>query len=119
MPSTVLTPTLSPTRTAVRDVLVAAARAGALLTYRDVIVGIDWPERTPGWYLRDPLDDIAKYELAAGRPPLTAIVVGKNSGIPGKGFWHDWERITGGIPDRTEFLRNAQASVFTYWRAQR
>jgi len=107
---------LSPTAWNIRQVLVAAARARAgLLRYRDVIVAIDLPERTPGWWLRDPLQEITRVELAAGRPPLTAIVVGKKSGVPGAGFWEFWENVTGGIPDRDVFLVNAQASVFTFW----
>jgi hypothetical protein len=63
---------------------------------------------------------IAAEEAAAGRPPLTAVVVRKDSRLPGEGFIEAMERVgyvesASGIDERTAWGR-ALREVYEFWR---
>jgi hypothetical protein len=103
-----------PFPTAVHERLIKAAVEGKILVYSE----LPGSRRTWG---RD-LYRIADYEAAAGRPPLTAIVVQKQSGRPGPGFAIAMEQIgfkslPGESGDR--LWRRAVQVVFDYWRDAR
>ena len=90
--------------------LIETAINGGTISYS----GLGTSRRMVGSYLYR----IAKEEQAAGRPPLTALVVHKADGKPGPGFleaakwvgfW--WEGET-----EDEVWRRAVAAVHEYWR---
>ena len=62
---------------------------------------------------------IADFEAEHHRPPLTALAVRKNTGLPGEGFAIAMERVgyaTRGESDATVWHR-ALAEVFAYWQS--
>ena len=67
-----------PYRTDVHRRLIEAASAGRMITYSELATGRGWV----GTYLFR----IAHEEDAAGRPPLTSIVVHKTNRKPGPGM---------------------------------
>jgi hypothetical protein len=90
--------------------LIDAARTGRTITYRELGAGRGWV----GAYLYR----IAHEEDAAGRPPLTAIVVRKHTGLPGPGLAEAMDQVGYLRPGETdsEVFRRATADVFGYWR---
>lgn len=85
-------------------VLVLAARNRQTLTYEMLGQLVSLP--APG--LGQCLDPIQSYCVENALPPLTALVVGKDSGMPGTGF-----TAAGDVPA-------AQARVFAYdWSGAR
>jgi hypothetical protein len=99
---------------AIRERLIAAAVVGRPVTYR----AVHRNPRAAGGYLFE----IAAEERAAGRPPLTAIVV--HSGPdrrPGSGF-EDITRAAGRWRDAESLDQNwarVANEVYTYWRQRR
>lgn len=90
--------------------LIDAAHRGQTITYRELGGGRGWI----GSYLYR----IAHEEDAAGRPPLTAIVVRKDTGMPGPGLADAMEQVgylRRGERDEDVFQR-ATADVFEFWR---
>jgi len=87
-----------------------AASAGRMIAYSDLGTGRGWV----GTYLFR----IAHEEDAAGRPPLTSIVVHKTDGRPGPGMLQAMREIGYARPGETEsdVWRRATEDVFTYWR---
>jgi len=64
------------------SILVLAARNRQVLTYEIVAQACGVPAAGIGDFLRP----IQQYCSEEGLPPLTSIVVNKNSGVPGDGF---------------------------------
>lgn len=62
--------------------LVAAARAGTVMTYGDLAGWVDLPPRRIG----PPLELIQTECAARGWPPLQALAVYKATGMPGPGY---------------------------------
>lgn len=62
---------------------------------------------------------IAHEEDAAGRPPLTSIVVRKDSGLPGPGLAEAMDQVGYLRPGEgdEEVFRRASAAAFAFWRA--
>ncbi len=96
---------------AVHARIIAAARAGQILTYSQ----LETNRRYIGRYLLNILQ--AEHDL--GRPPLTAIVVGQADGRPGDGFLPAMEEL--GFAQRGEaedvVWKRAVAAVHEYWSA--
>ena len=87
----------------VRATLVERARHRALITYSELarnVTGVELP--TEGWsgHLFWLLGQIAMDEAQAGRPLLSALVVRKQEGTPGLGFFQ--AAGNAGIGDGTE-----------------
>ena len=99
-----------PYRADVHRRLIEGAIAGRLIWYSDLGPGRGWV----GTYLYR----IAHEEDAAGRPPLTAIVVHKIDGRPGPGMLQAMGEIGFARPGDTEdsVWRRATAAVFAFWR---
>lgn len=100
-----------PSRPDIRNRLISAAGAGEVVFYRELGLG-----RGPS--VGRILEEISSYESSQGRPLLTAIVVSKEKGVPGSGFWK--------LPMITQDLNERQRSVFwaqeltrviNYWRS--
>lgn len=90
--------------------LIETAMRGQLITYSALV-----PNRRK---VGDYLYRIAKEEHAAGRPPLTALVVHKADSKPGPGFleaakWVGYWRVG---ESEDEVWRRAVQEVHAYWR---
>ena len=105
-------------RDEMRDVMVETARQGQLITYSELCAQL----KTAYLHYHSPqivrlLDEIGMVEKEAGRPILPAVVVGKQSGIPGAGYFriagegHDNE---GNFDPKVNWEADLQA-VFDYW----
>ena len=68
----------------VRAKLIEVARQRNLMTYSDAARLVGLPAVSVGPLV---LDRINKREHTEGRPLLSALVVSKSTGIPGKGFY--------------------------------
>ncbi|MHB8460763.1 MAG: hypothetical protein ACYDAK_12260 [Candidatus Limnocylindrales bacterium] len=90
--------------------LIETAANGATIAYS----ALGTSRRMVGSYLYR----IAKEEEAAGRPPLTALVVHKGDGKPGPGFLEAAKWVGFWRPGETadEVWRRAVAEVHEYWR---
>jgi hypothetical protein len=101
-----------PYRPDIHRLLIDAAIAGRTITYSDLGTGRAWV----GAYLFR----IAHEEDAAGRPPLTAIVVHKTDGRPGPGMLQAMQEVDFAIGGETEgaVWDRAIAAVFAYWRGK-
>jgi hypothetical protein len=101
-----------PYRADVHGRLIAAAIDGRTIAYSDLGTGRGWV----GSYLFR----IAHEEDAAGRPPLTSIVVHKTDRRPGPGMLEAMEQIDYARPDEREadVWNRALADVFAYWRGK-
>ena len=105
-------------RDEMRQLMIETARRGQLITYSELCAEL----KTAYLHYHSPqivrlLDEIGAIEHEAGRPILPAVVVGKQSGIPGAGYF----RIAG---ERPEAEGNADPKamweadlqvVFDYW----
>ena len=89
--------------------LVDAARTGRTVCYSALPGGRG--------HIGSSLYRIADYEKEHGRPPLTALVVRKHTGLPGEGFAiaaREVGYIRPGESDDAAW-RRAVAEVFSYW----
>lgn len=101
-----------PYRSDIHARLIGAAASGRTIAYSDLGTGRAWV----GTYLFR----IAHEEDAAGRPPLTSIVVHKTDGRPGPGLLQAMNEVgyaRGGESDDA-LWRRAVADVFEYWRGR-
>jgi len=105
-------------REEMRQVMIETARHGLLITYSELCALL----KTAYLHYHSPqivklLNEIGMIEREAGRPILPAVVVGKQSGIPGAGYF----RIAGeGHESENSFdpKVNWEAdlkAVFDYW----
>ena len=105
-------------RDEMRQVMVETARHGQLITYSELCALL----KTAYLHYHSPqivklLDEIGLIEHEAGRPILPAVVVGKQSGIPGAGYF----RLAGvGHESESSFDPKANweadlQAVFDYW----
>ncbi len=93
----------------VYDKLVDAARNGHTVCYSDLPGGRG--------HIGSYLYRIADYEEEHGRPPLTALVVRKQTGRPGEGFAIAAREVGYIRPGESddEVWERAVAEVFAYW----
>jgi len=110
---------------AVRNALIAAARAGEAISYAGLLGDLGHRFTRPLMRaLCKTLDVIDEAGAAAGEPELAVLVVRESDGLPGQGWWvgtrpemmaYDgpW---TG--PQAMAFVRGLQQQVFEYWRAR-
>ena len=109
----------------VRAHLVAAARAGASLSYGELLerlgYGFSRPKMRQLCALLTAVDDAAE---ECGEPELAVLVVRQSDGIPGQGWWaaggarkrgYDgpWEG-----PEAARFIASVQAETFAYWQSE-
>lgn len=94
------------------------ARAGQKTTYQEIAPLAGLPSRGSymGRILGELLREICKNEYCQGRPLLSAVVVRKNSGMPGNGFFRE-ARCLGvycGDDDKA-FWQGELHKVHEYW----
>ena len=99
--------------------LVRAAQYRGFTTYQDVAVIMALPMQgnLMGRELGQMLGEIAEDEVQAGRPMLSAVVVGVN-GKPGSGFFSlakDLGKITEGDNEQS-FWEQERDAVYAAWR---
>jgi hypothetical protein len=105
-------------RAEMRQIMVETARRGQLITYSELCATL----KTAYLHFRSPalvrlLIEIGSEEVKAGRPVLPAVVVSKQSGMPGAGYF----KISG-EPGDLEGSADPQATweadlqrVYEYW----
>jgi len=96
---------------AVHQRIIDAAREGLTLTYEQL--------QTNRGHVGRFLHTIALDEATAGRPPLTALVVSKATGMPGEGFLPALEEVGYAQPGETlqAAWERAVTDVHAYWAA--
>jgi hypothetical protein len=105
----------------VRAILVASARAGEAISYRDVLelLGHHFtrPKMRALCKVLSVIDDEAEER---GEPELAVLVVRQSDGLPGQGWWvggarkHGYTGLWEG-PRAARLIRSLQARCFDYW----
>ena len=101
---------------AVYDRLLEAARAGEFVHYGELakMLGIDMDNPHFGAQVGKVLGRISEDEVAAGRPMISAIVVSKDTMLPGGGFFKLGQELRQRVRARTRWpSRSARSSGFT------
>lgn len=106
----------------IRDRLVAAAKRRDLVYYADLAELLGREMRGRNWAapIYHALDRINDDEDNAGRPMLSAVVVAKDTKLPGPGFFALGQRLGKTRPgeDEEAFAKRARAEVYAFWAAQ-
>jgi hypothetical protein len=99
----------------IRGILVDTARAGHLITYSELTAMLQTAYvHYHSQVLVQLLIDIGREEYQADRPSLPALVVAKQTGMPGAGFF----KIDPGeveIDDPQRYWEDAVRQVYAYW----
>lgn len=108
----------------VRLHLVAAARAGAALSYGDLLEQLGYAFSRPKMrQLCALLGEVDALGEARGEPELAVLVVRRSDGLPGQGWWvagggrhrgyeGPWEG-----PEAARFIARVQAETFAFWQS--
>jgi hypothetical protein len=109
----------------VRAHLVAAAKAGAALSYGTILEQLGYRFTRPKMRaLCATLGTVDEDAAARGEPELAVLVVRQSDGLPGQGWW-----VAGGPrsrgyegpwegPEARRFVASVQAETFLYWRSR-
>ena len=104
---------------AVHDRLVRAARAREFVHYDELakLLGVDMSNEHWAVQVGKVLDPINEAEVAAGRPMLSAIVVSKDTMLPGRGFFTLGQQLRRTEPgeDEIAFAIRQIRRVHDYW----
>lgn len=107
----------------VYDRLVQAARAKELVHYGELakMLGIDMDDPYFGARVGKVLGRISEDEIAAGRPMISAIVVSKDTMLPGHGFFNLGQQMRQVDPGEDEigFAVRQIRLVHEHWRSPR
>lgn len=107
----------------VRELLIAAARGGAALTYGELLGLIGHPFSRPKMRsLCRILDSVDADCAARGEPELAVLVVRQSDGLPGQGWW-----VNGGArehahegpwegPAAAALIVRVQRRAFDFWQ---
>lgn len=106
----------------VRAHLVAAAAAGHMLTYSELLEHLGYGFSRPKMrQLCKTLGAVDEEAAARGEPELAVLVVRQSDGIPGQGWWvaggasaHGYDGPWEG-PEAAKFIRRLQQKTFDYW----
>ena len=105
---------------AIRDRLIAAAKRGDVVHYSDLAKAAGRPMKGPNWavHIGRILGRISAEEAEAGRPLLSAIVVSRDTGLPGGGFFNLGQQLHLVEPteDEDTFIARQTQRVFDYWQ---
>ena len=107
---------------AIRDRLIAAAKRGDVVHYADLAKAAGRPMRGPNWavHIGRILGRISSEEAASGRPLLSVIVVSRDTGLPGGGFFNLGQELHLVEPgeDEDSFVTRQTQRVFEYWQSK-
>lgn len=101
-----------------RQALLAAARAGEPVTYLALADRLMAGERHRIHRLTLLLEDLAREDAAAGRPPLSLLATGR-AGLPGRGFFELAREL--GLwqgEEAAAWYAEALRRALDYWRAR-
>lgn len=108
----------------VRAHLVAAAKAGAALTYADLLERLGFTFSRPKMRaLCAILASVDEDAAARGEPELAVLVVRQSDGIPGQGWWVGGGARARGYdgpwqgPEAARFIASVQAQTFAWWQS--
>jgi hypothetical protein len=99
-----------------RTILIGMARMCATITYSDlaaIMMTAQMHHRAPLFHQL--IRDMDADETAEDRPSLAALVVRKDSGIPGGGFYADAPVVSGEIFDPVAYWQGEFDKVCAYW----
>lgn len=101
-------------RAEMREIMIAAAVARRTITYAELCASV----RSAHLHYHSPLltrllVEVGTEEAQSGRPILPAVVVTKQTGMPGAGFFKiDGDEM---IEDVETYWRSALEQVYAYW----
>lgn len=103
---------------AVYEKLQEKARSRGITSYKEIalLTGIDTSDRHFAIRVGELLDQVNHAEYAAGRPLLSAVVMGQDSDMPGEGFFGCASRLgrySGG--DKLAYWLDELNRVYGYW----
>lgn len=102
----------------IHDFLIQVARTGGLTTYTDAgaVAGLDMASEIDRIHIAQILDDINTDENSQGGPMISALVIYKDKGRPGPGFF-TCARGLGRLTDSDEdgFWAREVTSVHHWW----
>lgn len=113
-----------------REVLLSAAMARKTVTYGELMVRFGLARGEFGRTVVGMLSDVDRRESGAGAPGFAAIVVRKDTGFPGGGFfcWDDVPPEVRRPPDKCQdpklseaeknYVRGLQENIWRYYAAQ-
>ncbi|MCU0498166.1 MAG: hypothetical protein MUF87_12510 [Anaerolineae bacterium] len=102
-----------------RAILIGVARLKTTITYSELAAELTIAHvhhRAP--YFHKLLRELCDDEEASGRPPLAALVVRKDTGICGAGYFADLPVIEGEIADPIAYWRADFERICAYWERQ-
>jgi hypothetical protein len=107
---------------AVRERLIRAARAREFVHYGELarMLGIDMDNPHFGALVGKVLGEISEDEVANGRPMLSAVVVSRDTMLPGYGFFtlgQQLRQVEPGEDDMAFAIRQIRR-VHDYWQGQ-
>src|SRR4051812_35204452 len=103
-------------KTELRTKLIEVARRASTITYEELASGLASVRLGPtapalAWLLRE----ISETEESRGRGLLTAVVVRKDTGLPGKGFFELARRHGRNATEQMQCWTEETAVVFAAW----
>jgi len=103
-------------RSEIRSILVDVAASEGTITYSDLVSGVTSAKLEANQYaLFEMLGEISWEESKAGRGMLTAVVISKDSNLPGPGFFGVAEELGYTITDRDLFWVEELRKVHSSW----
>jgi len=107
----------------VRELLVAAAKAGESISYSHLLAQLGHRFTRPKMRaVCKTLDLIDEAAIAAGEPELAVLVVRESDGLPGQGWWGGARAFVLGYDgpwtgsQATKLVREQQQIAFDYWQ---
>ena len=105
---------------AIRERLIVAAKRGEVVHYADLAKATGREMKGPNWavHIGRILGRISSEEAKAGRPLLSVIVVSRDTGLPGAGFFNLGKELHLVQPgeDEDAFTRRQTRRVYDYWQ---
>ena len=103
-------------RTRVRNILADYAKRKKTVTYSGLVWEAGLPFDAYSTAMNELLCDISTSEHGFGRPMLSALVVGKDGGIPGSGFYKAAKALGYDASDQLSFWADQVSRTFsTSW----
>ena len=107
--------------TILREALTDAAAGDRTVTYQEVgnLIGFSMANDGERYRLAHLLGEISRLEDEHGRPLLSAVVVQKETGRPGTGFFELARERGRTVVDEDEYFVQELQAVYAHWRRRR